>query len=264
MLLTLALTPVSDGEICTAAPGCEFWDENYHEYILYNEDTYKIDVLIVPSASPFVLSDLTTVRKAVDGWENGIQALGPAWMTSNLDLRTYTLGVDVPTNEALTDPEIVVLVSEHDPVLLFGIGLQTPFGLCRATGPTHQHPGSSFVSAQVQCTQGGFMCLAINTNFLLGGSRQMYDLVAHEFGHCLGIGHVGDALDFDAKRVPMKDIMSYQYDASHVFCVSTLNIKALSAVYAHPSLLNQPGWQSAGTYVSMAPSAYSNWACPNV
>lgn len=266
ILVTLAVAPASDAYICTGPSGCEFWDGNYHEYILYNVDTYKVDVLIAPAASPFVLSDVTYIRKAIDGWENGIMAMGPPWLTSKFQMNTYTLGVDVPSTDALTDPEILVITSEHDPVLLFGIGLQTPLGICRATGPSHVHEGGGarFMAVQAQCTQGGLTCIALNTNFLFGGAYQLYDLVAHEVGHCLGVGHVGDAGDFDAKTVPMQDIMSYQQTPGQVHCVSSLNMLAIQAVYANPSVLNQAGYLAPGSYVQQAPTAYTRWACPNL
>jgi hypothetical protein len=89
----------------------------------------------------------------------------------------------------------------------------------------------------------------------------MYDLNAHEVGHCLGIGHVGDALDFDAKTVPLQDIMSYQNNPNQVHCVSSLNILALQEVY-EPVLGTGPG-QPPLSYVHMSPSSYTQAACTN-
>jgi hypothetical protein len=262
LIALLAVVPTSDAGVCRKEKGCDFWDGSYHEYILYEVDTADVDVLVVPPASPFATRDVETVGLAVDQWRTGIARLADPWFAAGFSIESYTLGLDVPSAAALADPEILVLTAEYNPVLLFGIGLQTPVGVCVADESTfHQHEGSPWASAMASCGAGGRTCLAINTSFLLGGERLMHDLVAHEFGHCLGIGHVGDALDFSAKTVPLDDIMSYQEDPSQVHCVSTLNVKSLQAVYA--GLLGQPGQLYAGDYYHMAPSAYSQVACSN-
>lgn len=266
--LFLIGVPLTSAEVCQKAQGCEFWDDSYHEYILYSVDTATVDVLIVPPVvSPYTLRDIATAEMAVQAWEDGVMDLGASWMTSGFSINHYTLGVDtnIPP-EALSDPEIIVVMSEHDPVLLFGIGLQLPASVCTQRGGmvamTEPHEHNGITVYQAECTQGGRTCVALNTNFLLGGRYQMYDLVAHEFGHCLGVGHVGDALDFDAKSVPDYDIMSYQYNPSHVHCVSTLNVRSMESVYA--DLLGGSGQLNPGAYYTMAQSSYSQVACDNI
>lgn len=266
ILTALVAVPVGSGAVCTSSSGCEFWDNNHHEYILYEVDTSSIDVLILPPATPFATTDVDVLRQSIVAWDDGIDALGPAWLANGVDIRAYAVGFDGVPLSALQDPEILVVTAEYNPVLLFGIGEQAPFGVCTNQGGVaalvfqHSHGPDSAVQA-FQCESGGIQCVVLNTNFLLGGERRLYDLNAHEVGHCLGIGHVGDALDFDAKTVPLTDIMSYNDVPSQVHCVSTLNIKAFEAVYA--SLLGQSGGQGPGTYVHGAPSAYGQVACAN-
>ena len=72
------------------------------------------------------------------------------------------------------------------------------------------------------------------------GYKNLFDLVAHEFGHCLSLGHVGDggeglgSPDAGLKGtswgpVPYRDIMSYSdYPALHTTCVSTLDVEGLA------------------------------------
>jgi hypothetical protein len=263
-LAVLLAAPTANAAVCTKSSGCEFWDENYHELILYEVDTAQVDVLIVPPVAATTLWDLPAIEQSIAAWESGIDALGPAWLANGLNIDSYVLGVDTPPQAALLDPEIVIWSASYNPVLLFGIGEQVPFSVCRsqsAASFAHQHEGSDWLVQATSCEDGGIQCHVINTNFLTGTTRQMYDLNAHEFGHCLGIGHVGDALDFDAKRVPLTDIMSYNDVPSQVHCVSSLNILALQEVY-EPVLGTGIG-QAPLTYVQMAPSAYTQVACTN-
>jgi hypothetical protein len=251
----LCALPLADAEFCTSASGCEFWDNNYHEYILYDVDTPNVDVLIVPPASGLPLSDLAAIQQSVAAWEDGINAMAPAWLASGLDIHAYTLGVDTPPQSALSDPEIIIATANHDPFVLFGIGEQVPFSVCRdQVAADHVHPGATL--KMMRCDDGGMQCIVLNTNWLLGSAHDMYDLNAHEFGHCLGLGHVGDALDFDAKTVPVHDIMSYQTTPSQVHCVSSLNIQGLEGIYA--TLLGQPGQLSAGRAPDDQPARSAN------
>lgn len=268
-VLLALFVPGAIAEVCGSSSGCEFWDNSYHEYVLYEEDTTKIDVLIIPPASPFALRDTTTAKLAVQGCKDGINAFGATWFKSAMNINAYVVGQDTIPQDALNDPEVVIVISEHDPVLLFGIGAEPKQMVvtCESFGqqtlqqfPGHAHDGAQVSSAD--CTGTGFMCFAVNTNFLLGGTYQMYDLIAHEFGHCLGTGHVGDALDFDAKTVPAYDVMSYMYRSSHVNCVSNMNVKVMEGIYGH--LLGQPASNDLhpGDYYTMS-SGYQQVNCAN-
>ena len=257
--------PGEDPTFCSQARGCDFWDDDYHEYVLYEVDSMDVDVLIVPSASRDAAQDTPAIRAAVEAWETGIAQLATSWMADGFNMDVYLLGTDRVPQEALDDPEIVVLAAEYNPVLLFGIGYQLPPTPCRGAAvkeyAPHEHHGMSIRAAQ--CEEGGFTCMALNTNFLLGSKTQLYDLVAHEVGHCLGVGHVGDALDFSAKRVPVDDIMSYQETPTQVHCVSTLNVRVLEALHAPlvGETVSQP--VQADDYYTMPRSQYSQVDCPN-
>jgi hypothetical protein len=259
----VSLAPASTGEQCGSSSGCEFWDNDYHEYILHAWDTAQLNVLIVPPATPNGAVSLDAIEKSIDAWETAIQAEADPWLANEFEIERYTLGRDTVPPEVLADWEILVVSAEYNPYLLLGIGLHIPGMACTDLPGGHSHDQSSWTVMAEQCDRGGIRCMVVNTNFLNGGKRRMYDLNSHEFGHCLGIGHVGDALDFDAKTFPEDDIMSYQYDPSHVHCVSSLNMQGIHGVYAE--VLGRPSstWLDSGDYTQMATSSYSQVSCAN-
>ena len=260
--------PEEEPTFCETEEGCTFWDEDFHEYALYQPDTLELDVLIVPSASADSGMDTYVMRTAVEAWAAGIAALAEPWFAEAFKMNVYVIGTDVPPQSALDDPEIVVVGAEYNPVLLFGIGLEPSQTACGAIGqearvdhPAHAHDGMTILAAD--CVKAGFTCVAFNSNFLLGSPIYMQDLVAHEVGHCLGGGHVGDALDFSAKRVPVADIMSYQHDDEQVHCVSTLNVRVLEALYAPLAGETVPAPVVPGQYLTMPRPLYEQVPCEN-
>lgn len=49
------------GTFCETEEACTFWDDELHQYVLYDMDAYVLDVLIVPSASPSAARDTETM-----------------------------------------------------------------------------------------------------------------------------------------------------------------------------------------------------------
>ena len=97
------------------------------------------------------------------------------------------------------------------------------------------HDGRSGTYVEDCGGAGGNICFAINNAIdpLPGvvdnaAGMNTFDLVAHEVGHCLTLGHVGDAGDHHAKRVPASDIMAYT-GARHHKCASTLDLEVFAA-----------------------------------
>jgi hypothetical protein len=252
------------------AGGCLFWDDDYHEVVVYDLDTAVIDVVIVPPAGN-PLAAIEAAGRAVKAWEEGIRAFAQPWFNASFEMNVFVVGEDVPSVDAVTDPEIIVLTSAATQSGVVGIGLEPKQVACELVGgpalrthATHSHarPGLVGTVAAQDCTGTGFTCTANN----VGDGFDMldlYDLIAHEVGHCLGAGHVGDALDFRARYAPVEDIMSYQSNATQVHCVSTMNVRVLEGVYAH--LLDQPEetWLPAYSYFAMPPASYRQAACAN-
>lgn len=230
----------------------KFTDGCYHMRTGLNRlDTPEIDVLLVPPASPYPERDLRTMRQAVEMWADGIATLAPAmdldWLSDGVDFDLF-VDDDALSLDPLWDPEIVVLAS--NPVGGAGIGIDPVEAVFGGSGPCHGQPnplasledwqalpgfdghhGGLGGTFSVQCEGGGSLCFAVNGAIdpapgvldVFG----LYDLVAHEFGHCLTVGHVGDAMDHEAEAVPYADIMSYT-NQEHDKCVSTLDVESFA------------------------------------
>ncbi len=76
---------------------------------------------------------------------------------------------------------------------------------------------------------GGNVCFAVNGAIdptpgegPLEDFFSIFDLISHEVGHCLTVGHVGDGAEGAWGGLPTNDIMAYNTDPPGVNkCVST-------------------------------------------
>jgi len=220
-------------------------------------DSPKIDVAVLAPVSPAVERDLRLMRQVVHMWEGGIDYLsgemGLDWLGAGVDFRV-TLE-EVPVDEAglptevvpLTDPEIVVIAT--NPVGGIGIGIDpaafiAELGITDGEGvpctPTdlsvledEEHGEDTGIYVEDCGGSGGNVCFAFNgaidpvpgTTDLFG----IFDLISHEFGHCLTLGHVGDGADGPWGPTPTNDIMAYSTDPPGVTkCVSTLDVEGFA------------------------------------
>lgn len=238
----------------------------YHGKLGLNAlDSPKIDVAVLVPASPTAERDLRILRQAVKAWEGGIgylsDEMGLDWLRDGVkfhitpDVVSLTEGEEASTYP-LYDPEIVVLAT--NPVGGIGIGID-PVYLTDALGvfdengaPCHNIPnpfsletwegmpgydghhgdgGGYYVE---DCGgAGGNVCFSVNGAIdPVPGTTDMFslfDLVLHETGHCLTLGHVGDGAEGEWGPVPTTDIMAYSADpAGQSKCVSTLNVEGFA------------------------------------
>jgi hypothetical protein len=125
-------------------------------------------------------------------------------------------------------------------------GMQNPFDHSQwqaLTGFDDHHDQGTGTYYEEDCDgAGGNVCFAVNgaidptpgmdidyDNPIVNLPFGLFDLVAHEVGHCLTLGHVGDALDHTSKTVPTWDIMAYTDDpAGQTKCVSTLDVEVFA------------------------------------
>jgi hypothetical protein len=229
-------------------------------------DSPEVDVLLMVPASPTAARDMRIMRQAVEMWNGGIHFLAPQmgvpWM-KNMHFHIST-DIERATDGFVTypvwDPEIVVIAT--NPVGGAGIGIDpyatamgalgqgenmpctgvhNPFDLATWQAlPGYNHHGDERGATVTEdCGgAGGNVCFAINTAIDPDPQHvdvfNLFDLVAHEFGHCLTIGHVGDGAEGPWSKVPTNDIMSYNADPPGLNkCVSTLDVEGIAVTQSH-------------------------------
>lgn len=228
-------------------------------------DSPKVDVAVLVPASPTAERDLRILRQAAEAWEGGIDYLsgemGLPWLRDGVDFHIspdvvgLTEGDEVSTYP-LYDPEIVILAT--NPVGGIGIGVdptyltdalgimdengvpchnvQNPFSMDTWEGmPGYDgHHGAGGGTYVEDCRgAGGNVCFSVNGAIDPVPGRtdtfSLFDLVLHETGHCLTLGHVGDGAEGAWGPVPTADIMAYSADPpGQSKCVSTLNVEAFA------------------------------------
>lgn len=239
----------------------------YHMKVGLNAlDDPQIDVAVLAPVSPGVERDLRVGEQAVQMWGEGIDYLademGMEWLADGVDfnITTYELKVDpaglLVDPIDLVDPEIVVIMSNPaggigigiDPVSFAGElgiidGEGTPcfveddpldFAAWQKKKGFDQHGQEKGGTYVADCGGvGGNVCFAVNgaVDPVPGASDffPLYELVAHEVGHCLTVGHVGDGADGPWGPTTTNDIMAYSADPPGLAkCVSTLDVEGFA------------------------------------
>jgi hypothetical protein len=229
-------------------------------------DSPEVNVAVLVPVSPTAERDMRIMRQSVEMWGGGIDHLAKQmnldWLAEGVSFNVTTKLVPVdaaglPTQAInLVKPKIVVIAT--NPVGGIGIGID-PVDFAGALGITgengapcgsipdpfnmhrwHERPGfdghhGDLGGIYVQRCDGpgGNICFSVNgavdpvpgkTDFF-----SLYDLVSHETGHCLTLGHVGDGAEGAWGAVPTNDIMAYSSDPVDVAkCVSTLDVEGFA------------------------------------
>ncbi|MCU1692456.1 MAG: Thrombospondin type 3 repeat [Frankiales bacterium] len=229
-------------------------------------DSPKVNVAVLVPVSPTAERDMRVMRQAVEMWDGGIHQLARQmeldWLDKGLDVDVTTKLVPVDANGVptqavnLVKPKIVVIATNPaggigigiDPANFVGqLGLTDGSGAPCASIPDPfsmkawqarpgfdgHHGELGGVMVQRCDGPGGNVCFSVNgavdpvpgrTDFF-----SLYDLVAHETGHCLTLGHVGDGADGPWGPTPTNDIMAYSSDPVDVAkCVSTLDVEGFA------------------------------------
>lgn len=226
-------------------------------------DAPQVDVLVMVPVSPTAERDMRIMRQSVEMWEGGIDYLagqmGLDWLGAGMDFHVTVDYFDLEGDEGgefttypIVDPEIVVIAT--NPVGGVGIGIdpvdfvftdenlvpchnvQNPFDFgywenLPGFNDHHQKRTGTYVE---DCGgAGGNICFAINGAIDPAPEQidffNLFDLVSHEFGHCLTLGHVGDGAEGAWGVVPTNDIMAYSSDPpDRNKCVSTLDVEVVA------------------------------------
>ncbi len=243
-------------------------------------DSPKVDVLLVIPASPYAEHDLRAMHQVVDMYEAGIDYVahkeGWDWLADGTEFHVTPMVCDPVNGDCgefstypVVDPEIVIFRGNpfFVPVglgAILGIGIDplapndvpcapmaiaNPFDVQEweaLPGFHSHHDGRGGVYKEDCPGIGGNVCFAINGGLsplpdddLFGFN--VYDIVAHEFGHCLRLGHVGDpGTEFAATASPYSDIMSYQ-GMSYRKCVSSLDVEQFAVAMSRYLDVNGDG-----------------------
>jgi len=168
--------------------------------------------------TPFQNSYLRAIEDSIAEWENGIEQFGSRLLRSTLRFDTYVLGRDEVPSDVLLSPDILLVTDENKgPVLGFAL-YSTP-------------------------------CVVNNSRMFIRSFTyaDMYNVNGQEFGHCLGLGHVGSQGGADptsSRKHPEHDVMNGFYAdpvgarGTHLHCVSNLDVKGLDWTF---SVLNDSG-----------------------
>ena len=218
-------------------------------------DSPQIDVLILaPLSEPE--RTIRLAQQSIDMWEGGIKMLsedmGLDWLAEGLDFHIAVDRIDPAgdnggefTTYPIIDPEIVI-VTGVNPVGSLGIGTTAPvrFTGCHGIsnpfdleawealpGYDSHHEDRGGIYTEDCDGGGGDICYAVNTTTdtsVVGGGFSMFDLISHEVGHCLSVGHVGDGAEGGWGGLPPDDIMAYDEGVDGAKCVSTLNVEGFA------------------------------------
>lgn len=178
---------------------------------IYNQET---GVLGGPGPNELTTSNtyLKAIEAAIAAWDKAIDALGADWLKEAYQPTVYVLGRDDVPQDVLLQPDILVVTDEWEASSL-GTAVRVDPCIVRMSRASLQ----SFTYAD------------------------MYNVTAQEFGHCLGLSHVGSQAGVDPtseQKHPEHDVMNGFYSHmvgaadTHLHCISNLDILGLEHVFS--------------------------------
>jgi hypothetical protein len=247
-----------------AASAADFNDSDFHQEVWFEWDAAHLDVLILPPQVAYAPFRQQVLLDNVQNWADAIAGHGVSWLAGGVDLVAYAPGLQAapPAGFELNDPDIIVALNVEPGAV--GAAILTDWCSFLPDVSGHQHPGSPVqvsLYTAVGCSGAEEpVCVITNTNWQTT-QQGLFRLNGHEFGHCLGLGHVGDAGDFTVNNVPTDDVMSYVDGVSG--CASSLDLFAMQGAFAAVLGESQPAVDvlDGVRYVREAPSAHVVYSC---
>ena len=159
--------------------------------------------------TPFENSYMRAIEASIEEWNRGIRMFGSDALTKRFKASVYVIGRDELPQGG--DPDILVTTDENKgPVL----------GFAMYTEP---------------CIVNNSQMFTRSFNY-----ADMYNVMGQEYGHCLGLGHVGSQGGADptsSQKHPEHDVMNGFYadpigaEGTHLHCVSSLDVKGLEYTF---------------------------------
>ena len=159
--------------------------------------------------TPFENSYLRAIEDSIEEWNNGIKKFGSDRLKKLFRAYVYVIGRDEIPEQSQAD--ILVVTDENKgPVLGFAMG--------------------------------GQPCIVNNSQMFTRSFTyaDMFNVMGQEYGHCLGLGHVGSQGGVEPtsdQKHPVHDVMNGFYadrigdPETHLHCVSNLDVKGLEYTF---------------------------------
>ena len=179
--------------------------------------------------TPFKNSYLRAMEASIEEWNRGIRQFGSETLRKRFEATVYVLGRDELPDQSM--PDILVVTDENKgPVLGFAMG--------------------------------GEPCIVNNSQMFIRSFNyaDMYNVMGQEYGHCLGLGHVGSQGGVEptsSQKHPEHDVMNGFYadpigtSGTHLHCVSNLDVKGLEYTFVKTSTgsgESRPVFMTVGKY----------------
>lgn len=178
-------------------------------------------------------SYLAAIEDGIKAWGDAINKMGADWLKEAYRADVYVLGRDTVPPDVLAAPEILVYTDESRGLVL----------------------GDAVRTAACTVRMSKIEILSFSVN-------DMFNVTAQEFGHCLGLSHIGSQGGADPTsemKHPEHDVMNGFYThlvgkkGTHRHCISNLDLLALEYIFGlqNPGLLLVSGG-NATIYLSFA------------